>query len=149
VADAQRQQRARPDATRYEDFIDRRNVHDRTAEDVEKLREAATRLDNLDKKLKQGDLSPEELAQADKEKQDIVAALPAEAREKYERLRDVRQDANNLSYRAADPAFAAAPDLSTDFQRAGTAAVQVQADARKAGPQTSLSPPAYKSAPDF
>jgi hypothetical protein len=144
LTEAQRQQHDRPTATRYEEFVDRRAAHDQAAENIEKLREAATRLDALDKRIKQGDLSPDELAQASREKQDVVAALPPEARDKYERLHAVRQDASNLSYRAADPAFAAAPDLSSEFQRTGLASPEPAI-----APQTNANLPVYKSAPEF
>jgi hypothetical protein len=150
VADAQRQQRARPDATTYEEYADRKNAEHQATDRVQKLGESLDRLDILDKRIKKGDLSPDELAQASRDKQAVIDGLPADARAEYERLHAVRQDANNLSYRAADPAFAAAPDLSTEFQRAGTVAAAVQPTADKDGQQqVDRRTPVYKSAPDF
>jgi len=146
VADAQRQQRARPDATSYEEFVTQRDAYNQSVENAAKLREAAARLDDLDKRIKTGDLSPDELAEARRQQHDVIESLPADARREYEHLHNARQDANNLSYRA-DPAFAAAPDLINDFQRAGSiAAAKPNNDSQQQMDRPSL---VYKAAPDF
>jgi hypothetical protein len=87
--------------------------------------------------------------QVSREKQDVIGSLPADARAEYEHLHAVRQDPDSLSYRAADSAFTAAPDLNADFRRVGSMAA-VQPTAEKDNQQPAgRAAPVYKAAPDF
>jgi hypothetical protein len=149
VEEAKRQHAENPKATSYEDFVERRDAHDQTANNLKKLRDSLDRLDDLDKRVKDGQLTPEELAQARKDKQEIIDSLPPEAKQEYERLHAARKDADDaVTYRGAETSFDTAPDMNADFQRAA-------ADRDVAPPEDSLdqeSPartPAYKAAPDF
>lgn len=79
--------------------------------------------------------------------QDIVASLPADAREEYERVQVVRKDGQSIAYAVVDPAFAAAPLLNEQFRAAGTAAAQPSKE--ELSPEKPTTTLAYKAAPDF
>ena len=135
IAEAGRQRREWPNAPSYEDFVSRRDEHDRAAGNVERLRTVIGRLDDLENRLRNGNLSSEELAAVRHEMQGILdESLPAEAREKYERLRAVRRDERDLAYRAADPAFTSEPPQTSE-----------SSNPKDAGKRA----PVYKPAPDF
>ena len=149
VATARSQQGVRPATTSYEEFVDRRDTLQRSNEQVQNLNRTLARLDDLDRRVKKGDLSPEDLAQARRDKQDVIETLPPEARADCERLHAARQDEQPLTYRAADPAFTSAPDLVANFRQAGSAAA---AQPVKPGPDQQSQPeraPLYKAAPEF
>lgn len=151
IAAAQDQHARQPQATSHEDYIVSRDAHDQTAVHIGELDKTLGRLDTLDKRIKKGNLSPEELAQARADQQEIVGTMPEDARKEYARLREVRKDGRSLAYSAADPAFTAAPDLNADFRRAG----QGIATPAATTPEPSNPPPAenrtplYKAAPEF
>jgi hypothetical protein len=149
VAEARRQQAQQPEATTYEDYRAKRQSTLEAIRNAERLRTAIGRLDDLDDRIKRGNLSPEELAQAQKEKQDVIDSLPREARERYERLHAARENSDQgPANRAVDPAFAAAPNLATHFQRAGTAAATQTEPVQPVPNSQPGRAPAYR-APEF
>jgi hypothetical protein len=146
--EAKRQQAENPKATTYEEYNERRKARTQAEEKVERLHSTLGRLDALEEQIKDGSLSPEELAQARKDKDDIIESLPSEAREEYERLSAARKDADNaVPYRAADSSFDTAPALNTHFQKAASGGDVAQPEHHddKDVPRT----PAYTAAPDF
>jgi len=147
--EAKRQHAENPKATSYEDFVERRDAHDQTADNLKELRDSLDRLDELDKRVKSGQLTPEELAQARKDKQEIIDSLPPEAKQEYERRHTARRDADNaVTYRGADTSFDTAPDLNADFQRAA-ADRDVAPPGGSHDQESPARTPAYKAAPDF
>jgi len=148
IARAQDLRATKPDATTYEQFVERRNAERRAKENVEQLHSAIDRLDTLADKIKSGGLSREQLEDARKEQQNIVALLPLDAREEYERLHAARKDQPRLSNNSADAAFALAPDLNKDFRRAQASMAEAAKDP-KAEQEFSSRRPVVRSAPDF
>ena len=135
IAEAARQRREWPTAPSYEDFVSRRDEHDRAAGNLERLRTVIGRLNDLESRIRDGNLSFEDLAAVRHKMQGILdESLPAEAREKYERLRAVRRDERDLAYRAADPAFTSEPPQTSESSN--------PKDASKRAP-------VYKPNPDF
>jgi hypothetical protein len=145
IAEAQRQRVTKPDATTYEEYTASTKANREAAEQADQLRNTATRLDELDKRIKKGNLSPEDLAQARRDKQDIIDGMPPEARAEYTRLQGARQENQNLAYRSADPAFTAAPDLKNNFRQAVVGPPTGQGSQPTAEPRA----PAYIAAPDY
>jgi hypothetical protein len=142
VAEAQRQQREKPNVTTYEEYKVRTDANRHAADIVDQLGDTAKKLAELDKRIKKGDLSPEDLAQARRDQQDIIDGMPPEARAEYVRLQAARKDDQALAYRQADPAFASAPNLNSNFQQAATAAPP-------AGQGSQSPAPAYVAVPGF
>jgi hypothetical protein len=148
IAEAQSLRREHPDATTHEEFIERRNKRAQADEKVVRLQTTLGRLDALDSEIKNGNLTPEQLAEIRRQKQDVIDAMPSDAREEYDRLQAARKNEQVLSYRAVDPAFASAPALSEQFHAAGAPPVQHPA-AEESRPQAPSRAPAYRSAPDY
>ena len=119
---------------------------ERAQEETDQLATLMLELDELRERAEAGQLSPDELAQAQDDLQAIIHAMPSEVREDYEGLRAIRKDSQKPAYRAADPAALdeAAPNLAGDFQRAGKQALQPGQDEIP-----DAAPPAYRPAPDF
>jgi hypothetical protein len=123
IADASGQRHDRPDATTYEDYRAKQQSELEAIRNAEQLRNALGRLDDLGDRVKRGNLSPEELAQAEKEKQDLIDSLPSDVREDYEQRKAVRNQSDAEYRSAADlytrtDSFQKAPDASGHFDDA-------------------------------
>jgi len=148
IARAQDLHARKPDASTYEEYVERRDTMQRATENTQHLAQTLSKLDEVESKIKAGNLSREDLAQARKETDAIIASLPPEARDEYERLHAARKDGGNLSYRAAGPAFESAPDLNDHFRQAKTAPAQQQVSG-ETQPKTEIRPPVYRPASDY
>ncbi len=147
VGDARRKQAQQPNATTYEEYQAKRQAELLAASNAEQLHTVMGRLDDLDDRIKRGNLSPEELAEAQKEKQDIVDAMPRDAREEYDRLQAARKSERSVSYSAVDPAFTSAPAVCKQFCEAGAPVAQRSNEESRT--QTSSRTPVFTSAPDY
>lgn len=105
------------------------------------------KLDDLSEELENGKLTPDQLARAQQQTQEILRSLPPEAREEYERIHAARQDGGQIAYRAADPAFEAGLDLHDHFVRADRPSQSPESKPESG--QKAESRPAYREAPDF
>ena len=85
-------------------------------------------MDDLDSRIKDGELSPDELAQARIELDEIVGAMPTDAREVYEELQAARDDPSKLSYQAADGVFSDTLPLKSHFEQAASKFAESKAD---------------------
>jgi hypothetical protein len=149
IAHAESLHARKPDATTYEEYVERRIARTRAEEKADQLRSAIVRLDTLADKIKDGGLNRAQLEDAQKEQQKIVALLPPDAREEYQRLRAARKDGPRLSNNSADAVFTSAPDLNNDFRQA-----QARLSAAAKDPETESADlptrrPVVTSAPDF
>jgi hypothetical protein len=149
LAEAHQNRATQPNATTYEDFKDRRDSHAQAQRNADQLRTALETLDDLERRIKSGRLSREELAQAQREKQDIVNSLPADAREEYERLQAARRHEQHGAHQAADPAFQSAPAVNSHFREAGAIAAAPPPPESAVPDQKPARTPAYVAAPDF
>lgn len=139
-------QREKPDAPRYEDFVERWEAKDQAAQNTRRLETALHRLHELTERAETGKLSPQQIEAILEETQDILNGLPAEARERYERRRQSRNGDAGISYRAVDPDFESLPVMHADFQQAASAPPQVKVAEANDKP---ASAPAYRAAPPF
>lgn len=146
LGEARCQLASKPDATDYETYTAKDDAFAKTSADAHQLAVTLQRLDDLRDDLKSGELTPERLAEAQREAQDIVAPLPPEVRQEFDRVEAARRGEAPLAYRAADPSFAGSPDVAGQFSRA--AAPPSAPDPEHPDPQTS-GPAPYRAAPQF
>ena len=133
-----------PFASRYEQFDAAETILCQAQADEHTLAATLERLDELSERIHGGEQTPEELAAARIELDELIAALPNEARDYYEEFRAGREGAAR-AYQAADDVFDAAPALKSHFDRADSqfgSDLESNADspAENAAPVTDLPP---------
>jgi hypothetical protein len=140
LLEARIQMQQKPEAQRYEDFIERRQNRDAAHEKATQIADALKRLEELGKKVESGTLSPEELKTIQHETDNVVQSLPAEARDAYERLQAARNGHGAIAHRDTD----VGSDQTADNFRKITAPVKTEAAEDKPA-----APLAYKSVSPF
>jgi hypothetical protein len=132
----------KPDATTYEDYSKKVRNFDDSNGRVQQIGETLQRLRELNERLEAGTATPDELASARQELDQITQSMSPDMREDYDRLRAARP-----SGVSADAAPAAPTVLYSEFTRA-TQAVAAQESQPAVGPDAT-STPSYKNAPEF
>jgi hypothetical protein len=140
---ARRARNLKPDATTYEDYSKKVRNFDDSNGCVQQIGETLQRLRELNERLEARTATPDELATARKEFDEITRSMSPDMREDYDRLRA----AGGSDLPLNDPASGALTILTTDFTRASQqfSAQNSQPDADPAA----TSAPAYKNAPEF
>lgn len=149
LAEARAKKAARPDATTYEQFQQRREQLRQRRDHSTQLQTCLDRLDHLDERIRSGALTQEELQEAKQEIADIVNALPEKSQTEFQRLQAARESEPTISYTDAGSAFPSAPDAHAHFKEASTAtSVPPTPDSPASTPIPDRAP-AYVAAPDF
>ena len=146
IEEARRRLAAKPDPADYETYTAKDDAFAKTSGDAHQLAVTLQRLNDLRDELKPGELTPERLAKVQREAQDIIASLPPDARQEFERVEAARRDVAPLAYRAADPAFNNSPDLTGQFSWA--VSPPSAPDPEHSDPPTSGRAP-YRAGPQF
>lgn len=108
-------------STTHEEFVERSKIREKATETAKQLAGALAELDQIESELVTGDPDPARLQELRDGTDRIVAALPEDVRERYDRLRAARLSEDGLAYRPADPAFEPATVLVSEFRRAASA----------------------------
>lgn len=145
IAEAEALRAGKPGAPDFETYLDRYEKNNAAAERAMQLADILHRIDDLNTRVSTGRLTPGELAEAQKEAREIISALPADARQNYERIREARQS-GEVAYRDAGSALPSAPDIEAHFSKAGS---QQPAQAAGAAAPGEDRQPAYRGPQDF
>ncbi len=146
IEEARRQLASKPNATDYQTYTAKDDAFAKASADVHQLGVTLQRLDDLRDDLKSGEVTPQRLADAQRQAQDIIASLPIEARQEFERVEAARHGEEPIAYRAAESSFTDSPDVAGQFTRA--AAPPSARDSEQRDPPASVPAP-YRAAPQF
>ena len=140
----------RPGSTTYETYRSAYDASEETAQRMTQLGETLDRLDELDRRIDDGEATENELAEVRREAHDIIDSLPPDVRDDFEGLRAVRAGSRAIPGQELDALAEAAISLTDEFQAATNLASKELSAAQEA--TTEAAPdrsPAYRSAPDF
>jgi hypothetical protein len=149
IAEALQLHRQNPDATSYEVYVDNWAKFADANARVQQLATTLDKLDDLERRVKAGITTPEELENAREEFEDILQSLPPDARQEYDRIRTERDSDDAPAYRDAGPDYESGASLSSDFAKAHAPALpEVTSDDAQPTAETDRLP-AYRSTPDY
>jgi len=146
MEEAGRLHAVKPDATDFETYVGKdQEAHAAAARSMQ-LADTLRRIDELNEKVKSGELTPGELERARNEAREIIGSLPEDARKDYERLHAARQS-GDVAYRGPDIAPATSSSIDVHLSNAGSQRQPSGATDAVAG---GVNPPAYRGpAQDF